>query len=178
VVVSAVGALVVSAGPACALTEARIVDVTCDGLRVVQTGLPPSTGFVVEAINAANGRTLAERTVRSTPGGRLDVRLRTDLHHIRRLHGEVAKAGSPDAEYGEADVSLDAHCRVTGTSPLPQPTTSATPSPRALPGDVVVDDRSTWPRGWLALGALVVLAGLASVVVAGRRRRLRRDGAP
>jgi hypothetical protein len=136
-VMLAVAATLAGATAALALTEARIVQVTCAGLTVVQTGLPPNAPFDVTAINGANGRVLTERRVHSTSTGRLLVRLHTDLHGVRRLHSEVERAHVRNSEYGEADVDLNRHCAVVGTKPVPVRTSSssasAAPSTRPTP---------------------------------------------
>jgi hypothetical protein len=164
--------------PADALTEARILDVTCGGLRIVQTGLPPDTLFEAEAIDAVDGRVLTEREVRSTADGGLDVRLTADLHGVHRLHGEVSRAAD-DEEYGEADVDLNAHCRIVGRKPLspstpgsssvPAPSgRAAAPSPAAdQPHDPAGDDH------WLSLGILAAAVGAfgAGLFLLARRRR-------
>ena len=158
----------VVASPAEALTEARIVNVSCSGMRVVQTGLPPRTAFRVEAIDARDGSRLAEREARSTEAGRLDVRIHVDLHGVHRLHGEVSKVNSPKAEYGEADVSLDRHCRVTGTQPVALPSTQ-TPGAPATAAPTKGSGDGTWLAVAVGAGVLALVAGL----LLGRRRRSR-----
>lgn len=149
-----------------ALTEARIVDVTCTGLTVVQTGLPHHAQFEVNASNAARGQTLAERRVRTGADGRLRVRLPADLHGVRRLHAEVERLHVHNSEYGEADVDLNRQCHVVGqapSSPAPAlPTPSATADQLAGSSGHPADDPTGLAAGWWALigsGALLVATG-------------------
>ncbi|MDQ1696405.1 MAG: hypothetical protein QOJ03_1758 [Frankiaceae bacterium] len=161
-------AVVALAAPAVALTEARIIDVSCHGMRIVQTGLPPRAEFTVEALNAADGQVLAERRVRSSARGRLDVTFRISLRGVHRLHGEVSKRSG---EYGEADVSLDARCRVTGTGPPPEPplTQPTSTAPAAGSPDAGTGGIPAW--GWAAGGGgLAALAVLVTVAVTRRSR--------
>lgn len=141
---------------------------TCGGLTVVQTGLPPRAAFEVEAINGFNGKVLEKRKVRSSATGRIRIRLHTDLHGIHRLHAEVERLHVKNSEYGEADVDLNRHCRVVGTEPVPAPTStsSATASPSTPSTPIAVDGTdadSSWP--WEATAGIA--AGLVVVVGAG-----------
>jgi hypothetical protein len=151
--------------PAAALTEARIVDVTCGGLTVVQTGLPPRALFDVEAIDGADGRLLVERETRSSADGRLRLRLHTDLHGIRRLHAEVERQHVQNSEYGEADVDLNRHCSVVGTKPVPVRSPGpSTAAGRATPTTPIAGPRSDDGNDppWAAMAAAA--AGIAFVV--------------
>lgn len=152
---------------------------------MVQTGLPAGTEFEVSAINGADGRILRESEARSDAAGNLSVRLTVSLRGITRLHAEVEQVGRAEAEYGEADVDLDASCHVTGQAPVgvvPSTTTagaSTTPPPPTTPAatDAPSDDASSGSGvlPWLPVGvAAAVTAGVLAAVVA--RRRQRRPG--
>jgi hypothetical protein len=164
--------------PADALTEARILDVSCGGLRIVQTGLPPDTRFEVEALDAADGRVLTESVARSTTGGRLDVRLATDLRGVHRLHGEVTRTAG-DEEYGEADVDLNARCQVVGRKPVSAPTPGAASVPPPSGHVAEPSPAASQPRdssggghglGLGLLGGSLAVFGAALAVVVRRRR--------
>jgi hypothetical protein len=159
--------------PAAALTEARIIDVSCAGLTVVQTGLPPDTGFEVTAVDAAKGRLLTERLARSSATGDLRVRLRTGLHGVHRLHAEVERTHVRNAEYGEADVDLGRHCRVVGRRPVSLTTATPAPSgtPAATPATSSTEGSSALDVVWWVLGGTAGLALATWVGVVLRRRR-------
>lgn len=163
----AVAALAVGALPAAALTEARIIKVTCGGLTVVQTGLPPRAAFEVEAINGFNGRRLEEREVRSSPTGQIRVRLHTDLRGIHRLHAEVERSHVKNSEYGEADVDLDGHCRVVGARPVPVPTPSPSSTAASTPPTTVAVDGPDPDSGWPWEATAGIAAGFVVLVAAG-----------
>lgn len=158
-----------AATPALGLTEARIIRVSCAGLTVIQHGLPPGKLFEVTASNAARGKILIERKARSSARGDLSVRLRTDLHGVRRLHAEVERLHVRNSEYGEADVDLNRRCQIVGQAPA-SPAPAPAPSADVTTAPVGSDSSSHW-LVWAGLGAVIGLAGAAGCGLAVRRRR-------
>lgn len=97
------------------LTEAQIVDVTCSGIRVTQTGLPEGDRIEVVVSDPAPTTTrLATATTVSGPGGTIDVRLSFSLRGHERIHVEVEDLDR-GAEYGETGTDLGSRCARSST---------------------------------------------------------------
>jgi hypothetical protein len=191
-VVVALVAVGMSAGPAAALDEAQITDVTCDGLRVTQRGLPADQAVEVAVIETSSGRTLAEVDARASTGGLLDLRVPVALRGVRQIVVEV-EAGH--TEYGEAGADLPQPCTRSPSQPVLSqrtPTSSPVASPRMI-GPVVPGVHRTEPAagttpspaagasstaedgvGWRVVLAVVAALGLllaGAVAMASRVRR-------
>jgi MYXO-CTERM domain-containing protein len=163
---------VLAAVAASALDEARIVEVSCDGLRVSQQGLPGGTAFEVGVIDAPSGAKLAEADVTSTAAGTIDVRIAARLRDVRQIVVEVERR-SDGAEYGEVGADLPQPCSTTPAAPsplLPSPSSSVAPSGEPTPAAAAKDDgtdTSRVPVVLIAAAGLLVAAGALAV----RRRR-------
>jgi hypothetical protein len=164
-------ALQASASRTQELTEVRITNVTCTGLRASQTGLPPRTAFEVKIINPDTVARLKTVDVTTDSKGRLDVRVAVSLGGLSRVLVEVERSGAAEAEYGEQGMDLHLPCSPSTTfatahsSPTPthelghsaRPGTSA--GPRPMP-------RSSWE---VAVPAAVLLLLLVAILRNGGR---------
>jgi MYXO-CTERM domain-containing protein len=167
---------VLAAVAASALDEARIVEVSCDGLRVSQQGLPGGTVFEVGVIDAPSGAKLAEADVTSTAAGTIDVRIAARLRDVRQIVVEVERR-SDGAEYGEVGADLPQPCSTASAAPSPllpspssSPSSAAAPSCEPTPAAGKKDDgtdTSRVPVVLIAAAGLLVAAGALAV----RRRR-------
>lgn len=120
-----------AAQAAYALDEAQITDITCDGLRVTQQGLPPGLEVEVVVLNAPKGTELAEVYSRVSAAGRVDVRVPVNLRGVAQIVVEVEQR-SDGTEYGEAAADLKPCTPApAGSAPaaVPAPVTNATPLP-------------------------------------------------
>jgi hypothetical protein len=131
-VVVALLAVGTSAGPAAALDEAQITDVTCAGLHVTQRGLPDHLDVEVVVIETASGRTLKTVDAKTGADGLLDLRVAVALRGVRQI---VVEVESGHTEYGEAGADLPQPCSRTPAQPVtarPVPSTSPVASPRMI----------------------------------------------
>lgn len=143
------------------LTEARLTDITCNGLHVTQTGLPASRAFEVHVLDPVVARVLTEQRTASDPGGNLDVVVAVSLRGLTRVHVEVERVDTA-AEYAEVDADLDLPC-------TPHPASTA-PSAAIGPATSATRGASSGPPLWLVpvgIGALAVAGGWVLL----RRRR-------
>ncbi len=110
--------LLLAAGPALAMVDSpRLEEVTCQGLRVRQSGLPAATAFVVEVSDPQSGRELARRQARSDAAGRLDTRIAVRFDAVSQLAVEVEGEGvGQEVELAEAIHEFDRPCPA-GRSP-------------------------------------------------------------
>jgi hypothetical protein len=128
--------------------------VTCDGLRVTQTGLPPSTEFEVIVLNPEKPfPRLREVKVDSDARGRLDVKVRVSLRGLRRVDVEVERK-SDEEEFAETGVDLDLPCTPPATTP---PTQNANTS---RPTGYIPSKKSKSSRAWVPV-AIAAAAGVA-----------------
>jgi hypothetical protein len=123
--------LLVSAGPALALDEAQITDVTCTGLHVTQRGLPPRLEVEVDVVDSHSGRKLADVDTAADASGYLDVHVAAALRDVQQIVVEV-ESRATGTEYGEAGADLPQPC---SDRPAPIVTegvgrAAATPAPR------------------------------------------------
>jgi hypothetical protein len=111
-VLHAVLALLLAAGPAVAMVDSpRLEEVTCQGLRVRQTGLPAATAFVVEVSDPESGRALARQETRSDAAGTLDTRIVARFDTATQLAVEVEREGAgEEVEFAEAIHEFDRPC--------------------------------------------------------------------
>lgn len=139
--------LLLAAGPVLALVDSpRLEEVTCQGFRVRQTGLPAATALVVEVSDPTSGRELAHHETRSDAAGRLDTRIAARFDGVSQLAVEVEREGNGQAvELAETIYEFDRPC----------PTSPASGSGAGRTGMVVA--------------AVVTLAVLVVGLVAGRR---------
>ena len=122
----------VFSGPAAALDEAQITEVTCDGLRVTQRGLPARLSVEVAVLETSTGHELAEVDARADAGGSLDVRVPVALRGVRQI---VVEVESGHTEYGEAGADLPQPCTRSPSRPVitrPTPTAAPVASPRMI----------------------------------------------
>lgn len=96
------------AGPALAVDEAQLSELSCTGLRVSQAGLPPGLSGRLEVLDPRSNRTLRETRVTTDATGRYDVRVAAPLRGLPRVDVEL-KVG--DDEYAETGTDLRADCR-------------------------------------------------------------------
>lgn len=101
------GALLL-AGPALAVDEAQLSELSCTGLRVSQAGLPPGLSGTLEVLDPRSNRTLRETRVTTDATGRYDVRVAAPLRGLPRVDVEL-KVG--DDEYAETGTDLRVDCR-------------------------------------------------------------------
>lgn len=124
------------------LTEVQILDITCTGARITQTGLPPGDRFrIVVSDPAPTTRVLASVVLNSDLLGGIDIHVAFQRGAAKRLHVEVEDLDR-GAEYGETGTDLTTTCG--GAS----------------------GRRWLWAGG----GAAVVLAGIGLAVHRRRRR--------
>jgi hypothetical protein len=111
-VLHAVLALLLAAGPAVAMVDSpRLEEVTCQGLRVRQTGLPAATAFVVEISDPGSGRALARQETRSDATGAIDTRIAAPFDAAAQLAVEVERKGvGQEVEFAEAIHEFDRPC--------------------------------------------------------------------
>jgi hypothetical protein len=144
--VGALALLVAVAGAtaaAAAVDSPRLEEVTCQGLRVRQTGLPAGTPFVVEVADPQTGREFARREARSSGAGALDIRITADFAGAGQLVVEVeTEQGGQEVEFAEAIHEFERPC------------------PAAQAG------RSSGRRTGLAVAAAVTVAVLVLTLVA------------
>jgi hypothetical protein len=89
----------------------RLEEVTCQGLRVRQTGLPADTTLEVEVSDPRSGRELARREARSDAAGTLDTRVVARFDGAMRLAVEVEReAGGEELELAESIHEFDRPC--------------------------------------------------------------------
>ena len=105
-------ALLLAAGPAVAMVDSpRLEEVTCQGLRVRQTGLPAATAFVVEVSDPESGRALARQETRSDAAGAIDTRIAGPFDAATKLAVEVEREGAgQEVEFAEAIHEFDRPC--------------------------------------------------------------------
>jgi hypothetical protein len=112
-VLGALALLVTASGAAAALTvdSPRLEQVTCEGIRVRQTGLPAQRLFVVEVTNPETGQEFARQKVLSTEAGSIDARITAGFEGARQLAVEVeANQGNEEVEFAEAIHEFDQPC--------------------------------------------------------------------
>ena len=143
----AVLALLLAAGPAVAMVDSpRLEEVTCQGLRVRQTGLPAATAFVVEISDPGPGRALARQETRSDATGAIDTRIAASFDAATQLAVEVERKGAGrEGEFAEAIHEFDRPC----------------------PGSQA--HRSSGGRAGLVVAGVVTVAILVLALVAGGR---------
>jgi hypothetical protein len=153
----AVGALVLLAGaPAAAVVDSpRLEQVTCHGLRILQSGLPPQRLLVVEITNPETGQEFARQQVLSDAAGGIDASITAGFHGARQLAVEVeAERGDEGVEFAETIHEFDRACPAAPASaPASRPT--RVPLPVAVAVAVAI--------------AVLVGAGWAVRMVRGRR---------
>jgi hypothetical protein len=117
----ALGALVLLAaggGPAVAavVDSPRLDQITCQGFRVRQGGLPASSALVVEVADPASGRELAHQSATSNAAGMLDTRVAGPFDGASELVIEVEiERGGDEVELAGAVHEFDRPCP-TGSS--------------------------------------------------------------
>jgi hypothetical protein len=104
--------LLLAAGPSVAMVDSpRLEEVTCQGLRLRQAGLPASAALVVKVSDPRSGRQLARQETRSDAAGRLDTRVAARFDGASQLAVEVeAEHGDQEVELAEAIHELDRPC--------------------------------------------------------------------
>jgi hypothetical protein len=141
--------LLLAVGPAVAVAmvdSPQLEEVTCQGLRVRQTGLPASTALVVEVSDPQSGRQLARQEARSDAAGLLDIRIVAPFDAARQLAVEVeSEREGQEVELAEAVHEFDRPC----------------PDGEA--------DRSSAGRAGMVMAAAVTVAVLVAGLVAGGR---------
>ena len=150
----AVGALALVAGaPPAAVDSPRLEQVTCQGLRIRQSGLPPQRLLVVEITNPETGQEFARQQVLSDEAGDIEARITAGFHGARQLAVEVeAERGDEEVEFAEAIHEFDHPCPAAPAG-----------APASRPASVP-----------LPVGVAVAAAVLAGAGLAVRMARLRR----
>jgi hypothetical protein len=154
-----------ASGHAADLTEVRISQVSCRGLRATQTGLPPRTPFEVKVIDPDTVTTLKVVRVTADGRGRLDARIAVSLRGLLRVLVEVERADGAEAEYGEAGTDLRLPCTPPTTTSSAGPQSSQQELGRpAVPGSTA--RTSTPGRPWVPVvaGGAVLLVILAAIL--------------
>jgi hypothetical protein len=148
----ALGALALLVG-APAVDSPRLEQVTCQGLRVRQSGLPARTAFVIEVTDPQSGREFARQEARSNGAGMLDARIAAPFDGAGQLAVEVeAERAGQEVEFAEAIHDFDRPC------------------PAAQAGS------STRRRTGVVTAVAATVAALVVVVVGRAGRRLRHVG--
>jgi hypothetical protein len=105
--------LATAGGPAvaAAVDSPQLDQVTCQGLRIRQTGLPASTALVIEVADPASGREFARQEAMSSGAGVLDTRVAAPFHGASELVVEVeVERGGEEVEFAEAVHEFDRPC--------------------------------------------------------------------
>lgn len=104
--------LVLAVGSAVVMVDSpRLEEVTCQGLRVRQTGLPASVPLEVEVSGPRTGRELARQEVRSDAAGTLDTRVVGRFDGAAQLVVEVEEeGGGSEVELAETVYEFDRPC--------------------------------------------------------------------
>jgi hypothetical protein len=101
---------------AAAVDAPRLEQVTCQGFRVRQSGLPASAELVVEVGDPTSGRELARREAAANAAGVLDTRVTGPFDGASELVVEVEiERGGEEVELAEAVHEFDRPCP-TGAS--------------------------------------------------------------
>jgi hypothetical protein len=96
---------------AAAVDSPRLDQVTCQGLRVRQGGLPASAEVVIEVGNPTSGRELARQKAASNAAGVLDTRVAGPFDGASELVVEVEiERGDEEVELAEAVHEFDRPC--------------------------------------------------------------------
>jgi hypothetical protein len=94
-----------------AVDSPRLDQVTCQSLRVRQTGLPLSTPLVVKVTDPASGHQFARQETSSDRAGVLDTRIAAGFAGAGQLVVEVeAERGGQEVEFAEAVHEFDRPC--------------------------------------------------------------------
>jgi hypothetical protein len=104
--------LFLAVGPAVAMVDSpRLEEVTCQGLRVRQTGLPADAALQVEVSDPQSGRELARQEARSDAAGTLDTRIAARFDGAMQLAVEVEReTGGEEVELAESIHEFDRPC--------------------------------------------------------------------
>jgi hypothetical protein len=104
--------LFLAVGPALAMVDSpRLEEVTCQGLRVRQTGLPADATLQVEVSDPQSGRELARQEARSDDAGTLDTHIAARFDGAMQLAVEVeGETGGEEVELAEAIHEFDRPC--------------------------------------------------------------------
>jgi hypothetical protein len=147
------------------VAEAELTDITCQGFRVTETGLPPSDAYEVKVYDPDHPLPpLQEIPARSDAHGRLDVQVRQSLAGLFRVDVEVELVRGK-VEYAETGRDLRLPC-----SPR-SPTAGGTSPSLNTHRPTGYRRSSRHDLSWLPI-AIAVVAGLgvgAWLVLRGRR---------
>ena len=104
--------LLLATGPVLAMVDSpRLEEVTCQGLRVRQAGLPASTELEVEVSDPRTGRELARQETKTDAAGRLDTRIAARFDGVSQLAVEVEREGAgKEVELAETIHEFDRPC--------------------------------------------------------------------
>jgi hypothetical protein len=96
---------------AAAVDSPRLDHVTCQGLRIRQTGLPASTALVIGIADPESGREFTRQEARSNGAGVLDTRIAARFDGASELAVEVeVERGGQEVEFAEAIHEFDRPC--------------------------------------------------------------------